>query len=680
MDLGEGDGNGDIRHWLGQAHHRSVISTVTSQVDGPPTRANDVDHLLSGAALLLTAENRISALALLWAAVAVDPGDLKAHRRLGAVLANSGDLRGAAEERTRYLELLRAQGDLVGFGHEMSYGAATLGAIIQPQPRSPQLAAGRLALSARRHEVSPGGSASKAPRLRLIAAFAAVLVLVLQLGVPALAGVSGEPQLVVNPSSGIAGQSVDVAGSGLPLQKVQVLWSGSAADMPTPQVNANGTFQSSFVLPLSASAGTYLVSVALFDLQTKTVGAELASTSFVVVDPTVAPTPTPTVAPTPAPTVAPTPTPTVAPTPAPTVAPTPAPTVAPVTTTVQAPVAPSTYALPAGAVNVATSAQLITALASGTASDIVLANGIYDNATPFYNVSGHRLYAATLGGAVLRAGITMGGNWGPGNGLLRGLSFDVSDPARTVANSIVTIWGSGAGSRILDVTLNGHKTIGTGIQAGALDRIVVQRVVATDFTDYGVIALGGTTLTTPPLFEDLNVARVTRAVPGSSSGTAEACVWLANSATLRRALIRSCGVTGVWTGGIISGSLLEHLDIDSTGVGVYMEHYTTGVTVQYMRVGASVSTGVNCEWADPLTGGKPACVDNVIQDSTIASFKVGVFLDAGTTRTTVRRVTFLNQWWAAIGDYLGINNAYYDNNYSGIAAGAVAVSTGHVPN
>lgn len=349
------------------------------------------------------------------------------------------------------------------------------------------------------------------------------------------------------------------------------------------------------------------------------------------------------------------------------------------TTSVQAPLPPSPYSLPAGALTVSTSAQLVSALATTPAQDIVLASGSYDNTAPFYNVNGHRLYAATLGGAVLHAGITMGGNWGPGNGLLQGLAFDVSDPTKTLANSIVHIWGSGAGSRVLDVTLNGRNTIGSGIMAVALERIVVQRVVATDFTSYGVIFLGGTTLTTRPLFEDLNVARVTRAVAGSSNGTAEACVWLANSATLRRALVRSCGVTGIWTGSINSGSLLEHLDIDGTGVGIYMEHYTTGVTVQYMRVGSNVSTGVNCEWADPLTGGKPACVDNVIQDSTIASSKVGVYLDEGTTRTTVRRVIFRNQWWAAIGDYKGINNAYYDNDYSGIDAGAVAISTGHVP-
>jgi hypothetical protein len=347
---------------------------------------------------------------------------------------------------------------------------------------------------------------------------------------------------------------------------------------------------------------------------------------------------------------------------------------------VLAPVPPSTYALPSGALQVSTSSQLITALAGSTPRDIVLANGIYDNAEPFYNASGHRLYAATLGGAVLRAGLTLGGNWGPGNGLVRGVSFDVSDPSKTLANSVVHIWGTGAGSQVLDVTINGHKVVGSGIEALALERILVQRVVVRDVTDYGVIALGGATLSNPILITDLNVAGVMRAVPGSSNGTAEACVWVANTATVRRVMVRSCGVMGLWTGDTASGALLEHLDIDSTGVGIYMEHQTTGIIVQYMRVGTNVRTGVNCEWANPDAGGLPACIDNVIQDSTIASSLVGVNLDEGTTRTTVRRVKFLNQSWAAIGDYLGLNNAYYDNDYSGIDAGAVGVSQGHVPN
>ena len=155
-------------------------------------------------------------------------------------------------------------------------------------------------------------------------------------------------------------------------------------------------------------------------------------------------------------------------------------------------------------------------------------------------------------------------------------------------------------------------------------------------------------------------------------------LWSGSDADMRTP-VRNCAATGIWTGTTNSGSLLEHLDIDDTWVGMYMEHYTTGVTVQHMRVGSNVSTGVNCEWADPLTGGLPGCVDNIIQDSTIASSKVGVYLDEGTTRTTVRRVIFRNQWWAAIGDFKGLNNAYYDNDYSGIAPGAVPISTEHVP-
>jgi len=420
-------------------------------------------------------------------------------------------------------------------------------------------------------------------------------------------------------------------------------------------------------------AGSYRVSVASLDLQSKVIGPELASTSFGVVSAVTVPAPT--VAPTAAPTTAPTATPAPAATPAPSPTATPAPVIG----TVLAPAAPSTYSVPAGAIGVSTSAQLVAALSATTATDIVLANGIYDNNGPFYDVNGHRLYAATLGGAVLRAGITMGGNFGPGNGLLRGITFDVSDPAKTLSNSIIHIWGSGAGSQILDVTMNGHGAVGTGIRALALEGIVIQRVVATDFTDYGIIALGGATLITPIRIEDVNVARVARAVSGSSNGTAEACVWLANTSTLRRAIVRTCGIAGIWTGTTNTGSLLENLNIDSAPVGVYMEHYTTGVTVQYMTVGTNVATGVNCEWADPLTGTQPACVDDVIQDSTIASYKAGVFLDQGTTRTTVRRVVFRNQSWAAIGDYLGINNTYYGNDYSGIDAGAVPVSTAHVP-
>ena len=84
--------------------------------------------------------------------------------------------------------------------------------------------------------------------------------------------------------------------------------------------------------------------------------------------------------------------------------------------------------------------------------------------------------------------------------------------------------------------------------------------------------------------------------------------------------------------------------------------------------------GVNAEWANHARGGKPASVDNVIENSYFATTVVGVYLDEGTTGTTIRRCKFVAQARAAIGDYKGLRNRYYDNDFRGIAAGAVPIS------
>ena len=371
-----------------------------------------------------------------------------------------------------------------------------------------------------------------------------------------------------------------------------------------------------------------------------------------------------------------TPTPTLAPTP------TPAPTTTPTSGRVAAPAQPpAAYTVPAGAITVTTSAGLISALANGTPQNIVLASGVYDNAAPFTNAAGHHLYSATLGGAVLNAGIVMGGNSGPGGGSVQGLAFNVSDPSKILLNSIIHVWGSGGrGTHIMDTTFNGNNSVGQSILARQPEGLVVQRVRVRNFRYNGLTVdanVQNMVMTTPVLLEDVDVANVSFAVPKSSNGTAEACVWIGNTATVRRLLLRNCAWEGLWTGTADAGSLHEDLDIDQTPIAVYIEHFTTGSTFQRMSIGTSVSTGVNCEWADPTWGSKPACVTNVIQDSTIRSSYVGVYMDQGTTGTTVRRVTFIGETRAAIVDYLGVNNSYSGNDYSGLAAGAVPVSTAH---
>jgi hypothetical protein len=61
----------------------------------------------------------------------------------------------------------------------------------------------------------------------------------------------------------------------------------------------------------------------------------------------------------------------------------------------------------------------------------------------------------------------------------------------------------------------------------------------------------------------------------------------------------------------------------------------------------------------------------VFQDGRIQSTVVGLNMDAGTERTTIRRTAFVGQCWAAIADNQGIGNLYdtTGNDYSGLPAG-----------
>jgi hypothetical protein len=89
---------------------------------------SDLDALKDGAAMLTQAGNRVAALAVMWSAVAIAPTDLGAHRRLAAMLANAGDLDGAANEYARYIEFMLPLGDLGRATMELTYGAKFLGA------------------------------------------------------------------------------------------------------------------------------------------------------------------------------------------------------------------------------------------------------------------------------------------------------------------------------------------------------------------------------------------------------------------------------------------------------------------------------------------------------------------------------------------------------------------------
>lgn len=331
---------------------------------------------------------------------------------------------------------------------------------------------------------------------------------------------------------------------------------------------------------------------------------------------------------------------------------------------------------------VSNSTELLAALRATTPTDIVLADGSYDNAGPFTNPNDHRLYAARLGGAVLRAGIVLGGNFGAGGALLRGLAFNVTDPAKAFEGGVVQTWGaSGRNATILDTTFNGNNAISAGVLARQVEGLVIRRIAVTNFLNYGVLVDNnqqGSTIAAPPVLEDISVTHVSRAVPKSSNGTAEACLWVGNTATVRRVRLRDCAWEGFWSGTAFTNGLVTDLDVDDTPIGLYLEHYSTGSTYENMLIGRNVDTGVNCEWADPAWDTKPGCTGDVIQDSTFMSSRAGVYLDEGTTNVTVRNCKFLYQTWAGIGNYRGNGNTFSGNDYAGIGAGAVGYTTNHI--
>jgi hypothetical protein len=109
---------------------RELADSVTELAPAPrqsgPSRS-DLAALKDGAAMMIRAGNQVAAMALLWSAVAIDPTDLAAHRRIAATLAHGGDINGAADEYARYIEFMLPLGEVGRAALELDYGAKMLG-------------------------------------------------------------------------------------------------------------------------------------------------------------------------------------------------------------------------------------------------------------------------------------------------------------------------------------------------------------------------------------------------------------------------------------------------------------------------------------------------------------------------------------------------------------------------
>jgi hypothetical protein len=378
----------------------------------------------------------------------------------------------------------------------------------------------------------------------------------------------------------------------------------------------------------------------------------------------------------------------VAPTPPPPPPPTPTPT-----GTVALPQAPRSYAVPAGAVSVSTSQQLVSALAGSTARDIVLEDGTYTTTgtTPssayFKNGAGHRLWARNLGRAVLQAALVFGGNYSSGGGEAHGLSFDFSDLTKSWDGAAVGSWGvAGTAAKIYDSVFEGHYALSSAIELVQVQGAVVQRVVVRHFRRQGVFvsdccdANWYDNTAQAQTLTDIDVDGIHEIVPGSADGVAEYGVWIGNGVVnpVERLRIEHAWWSGLWTGSSSHDTIFRDITIATVdrpnGNAIYNEHETVRDTFERFQLGPNIEDGFSCEWN--YGAGAGACQNNVFQDGTIDSYKVGVYLDEGQVGNIVRRVKFLNQRCAAIVDRLGSGNSYSDNDYSGIAVGARALEGG----
>jgi hypothetical protein len=372
-------------------------------------------------------------------------------------------------------------------------------------------------------------------------------------------------------------------------------------------------------------------------------------------------------------------------------------------TSVASPVPPSSYTIPAGATLVSTTAQLTTALSNHVAN-IELADGTYDNGTPFQDNAGSHLYAQHLGKAILKSGIVTGGNGSANGSVLQGLAFNISTAAEAFgdggADAAVNTWGpAGSNTQVLDCTFEGNKVVSMGLYAYNPTGLVAQRDYFHNFLDEGIrasnnnsVAYGGTT---PKInsISDISVDGVSEVTPGASNGTAEAGVWVGQPVIngVHRIKVRNVSISGIETVNNSWDTTFSDLDIDmsgpnySSGVGVYMEHFTLhDIFTNFNIVGSGI--GFNAEWDDGILGNAAAHFDT-IENGTIdsagspVSSTVGIDLDYGTDSTTVNNVTFDNQTFAGITAYQnnregGGTNVYTNNTYN-LPAGVPDISTSH---
>lgn len=340
------------------------------------------------------------------------------------------------------------------------------------------------------------------------------------------------------------------------------------------------------------------------------------------------------------------------------------------------PLRPDAYTLPSGATVCHTTADLKAAL-TGSAP-IVLTDGEYDNATYLTNTKGLPIYSATLGGAVLRFGLVVGGNGAALNPRVQGATFGVHDPAKAFQGAALNLWGtSGAGATILDTFWDGGSTLPFGIYCLAPGGITFQRAKQTSPYLQTVWRLSDNKVgsgATMQAVTDLDGAGALT----YNNGTTGVVLWLGHPVKVCARLKLGAGATAsLETVNAFANTAVTDFELYGSPVGQYCEHFTRNCTHARYSI-HDCAVGINGEWDDGVPG-NAATHFCAWDGGTIATTKAGAYFDQGSEANKVTNTRFVGQSWAAVGAFrnTGAVDFATGNTYA-MQAGAVELSAAHI--
>lgn len=346
---------------------------------------------------------------------------------------------------------------------------------------------------------------------------------------------------------------------------------------------------------------------------------------------------------------------------------------------------PSSYTAPTPTGSIVnTYAALAAEVALAGPRVIVVADGTYSGVGLTTN-QGHQIWAENQGGATFDFGIGFRGNGGNAGGEVHGVIFNVTDigdvdSTALMNEAIINTWDSVApytiGSNLVieDCEFYGNDIIGSAIQAASPSGLVVRRCIMRDFIDTGVFAFrngSGPDDFDTIILEDLDIANISRTVPGSGLGlTSESALVIGHRFEVRRVLVRNCSWSGIGLINEVNNWTIEDADIDQIGfgyfesgsVGIYCEESHDGLICR-STLGSEMKIGVNCEWngdnVDPyLNNYIPRNYNITVQDSIIDAYKIGISFDISVSGCLVQRCQISRAWKAGVLD----NNQFPDDD------------------